>query len=155
MAPVHYVQAWRQARQYTITALATKSGIEPKVLEAFEAGAIDPPVSMLQTVAQVLAIPLGWLFSSPQSFEALFSDPDEDETSFSAINNPDPVTERILLASQHEQEIYVLLTALLQSGDPKLVRAAEVSLRSLLKQARLSAIPWGARPSGHFEPPND
>ena len=48
-----------------------------------------------------------------------------------------------------------LLTSLLRHGEPKLLRAAEVNLRSLLKQARTSTVPWQNRPSGHFEPPND
>jgi len=65
------------------------------------------------------------------------------------------VTERVLRGARHERELYVLLTALLQSGDPKLLLAAETSLRSLVKQARRPTIPWQSRPSGHFEPPSD
>ncbi|TKS60400.1 MAG: hypothetical protein EWM72_01438 [Nitrospira sp.] len=53
------------------------------------------------------------------------------------------------------RSLYVLLTALIQAGDPKLLRAAEVSLRSLVKQSRQAAAPWQQRPSGHFEPPSD
>ncbi|MFO0729744.1 MAG: hypothetical protein U0361_01885 [Nitrospiraceae bacterium] len=51
--------------------------------------------------------------------------------------------------------MFVLVTALLQSGDPKLLRAAEVSLRSLVKQAKQATVPWQSRPPGHFEPPSD
>ena len=45
-------------------------------------------------------------------------------------------TELMLQGSRQDRELYVLLTVLLQSGEPKLVRAAEASLRSLVKQAR-------------------
>jgi hypothetical protein len=65
------------------------------------------------------------------------------------------VTERILHGKQVDQELYVLLTSLLRHGEPKLIRAAEVNLRSLLKQARTATVPWQSRPSGHFEPPSD
>ncbi len=68
---------------------------------------------------------------------------------------PDPVLDHILQGVQGERELYVLLTAILQSGDSKLVRAAEASLRSLAKQARQATLPWQSRPSGHFEPPSD
>ena len=54
-----------------------------------------------------------------------------------------------------DRSLYVLLTALMQAGDPKLLRAAEMSLRSLVKQSRQATVPWQQRPSGHFEPPND
>ena len=65
------------------------------------------------------------------------------------------MTERILHGKQVDQELYVLLTSLLRHGEPKLIRAAEVNLRSLLKQARTATVPWQSRPSGHFEPPSD
>jgi len=67
----------------------------------------------------------------------------------------DPVMERILLGAHQERELYVLLTVLLQSGEPKLVKAAEASLRSLVKQSRQASVPWQSRPPGHFEPPSD
>ena len=54
-----------------------------------------------------------------------------------------------------DRSLYVLLTAIMQSGEPKLLRAAEVNLQSLVKQAKQATIPWQNRPSGHFEPPND
>ena len=67
----------------------------------------------------------------------------------------DPVLERILVAAGHDRSLYVLLTALMQSSDPKLLRAAEVSLRSLVKQSKQATVPWQSRPPGHFEPPSD
>lgn len=33
--------------------------------------------------------------------------------------------------------------------------AAEVNLRSLLKQSRQATVPRQSRPPGHFEPPSD
>jgi hypothetical protein len=65
------------------------------------------------------------------------------------------VTDRILAGSRADRSLYVLLTTLMQAGDPKLLRAAEMSLRSLVKQARQATVPWQQRPSGHFEPPSD
>ena len=69
--------------------------------------------------------------------------------------NVDPVTERVLLGSREERELYVLLTSILMSGDPKLRLAVEASLRSLAKQAKQPTVPWQSRPPGHFEPPSD
>ncbi|WP_447969293.1 hypothetical protein [Nitrospira sp. M1] len=51
--------------------------------------------------------------------------------------------------------MYSLLTALLQNGEPKLLRAAEVNLKSLLKQAKTATVPWQNRIPGHFETPSD
>jgi len=41
------------------------------------------------------------------------------------------------------------------SRRPETVAAAEMSLRSLVKQSRQATVPWQQRPSGHFEPPSD
>ena len=71
------------------------------------------------------------------------------------LYSSDPVTGHILRGNRQSQELYVLLTALLQSGEPKLLRAAEVNLRSLVKQAKTTTVPWQSRPPGHFEPPSD
>ncbi|TLY16734.1 MAG: XRE family transcriptional regulator, partial [Nitrospirae bacterium] len=35
------------------------------------------------------------------------------------------------------------------------LRAAEVSLQSLVKQSKQTTVPWQTRPPGHFEPPAD
>ena len=53
------------------------------------------------------------------------------------------VTLRILEGTRRERTLYVLLTALLQQGEPKLLRAAEVNLRSLLKQAQKASVSMG------------
>ena len=153
MALGQQIQAWRISRCQSVDDLATESGLLPHVLDQIESEELDPSVSLLEALAAALKIPPAWLFSHPTSFRTLFDDP-EDETS-STQTSPDPVTERILAGSRMDRSLYVLLTAIIQSGEPKLLRAAEVNLRSLVKQAKQATIPWQNRPSGHFEPPND
>ena len=149
------LQAWRKARQYSIVKLAAESGIEGSIIEAIEAGEKDPAVSTMEALARALAIPPSWLYSSPQALDLLLGDPDDEDSLYPDLDSPDPVTERILRGSRVERDLYVLLTALLRHGEPKLLRAAEVNLRSLLKQAKTMTVPWQTRPSGHFEPPSD
>ena len=149
------LQAWRKARQYSVVKLAAESGVEGAVIEAIEAGETDPSVSTVEALAKALALPPSWLYSSPQAIDLLLGDPDEEDSLAPDLDSPDPVIERILQASRIERDLYVLLTALLRHGEPKLLRAAEVNLRSLLKQAKTTTVPWQSRPSGHFEPPSD
>lgn len=153
MALGEQIQAWRISRGRSVDDLATELSLLPHVLEEIEAGEIDLHLSRLEALAAALKIPPAWLFSHPTSFRTLFDDPEEYAGSIPA--GPDPVTERILAGSQMDRSLYVLLTAIMQSGEPKLLRAAEVNLRSLVKQAKQSTIPWQNRPSGHFEPPSD
>jgi transcriptional regulator with XRE-family HTH domain len=153
MALGEQIQAWRISRGRSVNDLATELSLLPHVIEEIETGEIDLSLSQLEALATALKIPPAWLFSHPTSFRTLFDDPEEDAGSIPA--GPDPVTERILAGSQMDRSLYVLLTAIMQSGEPKLLRAAEVNLRSLVKQAKQSTIPWQNRPSGHFEPPSD
>jgi transcriptional regulator with XRE-family HTH domain len=153
MALGQQIQAWRISRGHSIDDLATESHLLPHVLEEIEAEVIDPSASLLEALAAAMKIPPAWLFSHPTSFRTLFDDPEEDTSS--TPTGPDPVTERILSGSRMDRSLYVLLTAIIQSGEPKLLRAAEVNLRSLVKQAKQATIPWQNRPSGHFEPPSD
>ncbi len=125
------------------------------MIEAIEAGETDPSVSTVEALARALALPPSWLYSSPEAIDLLWGDPDEEGSLCSNLDSPDPVTERILQGNQTERDLYVLLTALLRHGEAKLLRAAEVNLRSLLKQAKTATVPWQNRPSGHFEPPSD
>jgi transcriptional regulator with XRE-family HTH domain len=152
MALGQLIQAWRISQGHSIDGLAAESHLLPGVIEDIETDVLDPPASLLETLAGAMKIPPAWLFSHPTSFHILFDDP-EDESS--SPTSPDPVTERILTGSRMERSLYVLLTAIVQSGEPKLVRATEVNLRSLVKQARQATVPWQNRPSGHFEPPSD
>ena len=148
-----FIQAWRLSRKYSIRALSKAAGLTPDVLEQIETDQADPHLCTLEALAGALRIPPPWLFESPHSFDVLFKDTEEEEEL-----NPsrvDPVTDRILAGCRMDRSLYVLLTALLQAGDPKLLRAAEISLRSLVKQSRQATVPWQQRPSGHFEPPND
>jgi transcriptional regulator with XRE-family HTH domain len=147
------IHAWRLSRNYSIPALSEAAGLTPEVVEQIEADQVDPQVCLLEALAGALRVPTPWLFESPHSFDVLFKDAEEEEEL-----NPsqvDPVTDRILAGCRMDRSLYVLLTALLQAGDPKLLRAAEVSLRSLVKQSRQATVPWQQRPSGHFEPPSD
>ena len=153
MALGQQIQAWRISRGHSVNDLASESHLQPHVLEEIEAEEVDPSASLLEALAAALKIPPAWLFSHPTAFRTLFDDPVEDESSIPT--GPDPVTERILAGSRMDRSLYVMLTAIMQSGEPKLLRAAEVNLPSLVKQAKQATIPWQNRPSGHFEPPSD
>jgi transcriptional regulator with XRE-family HTH domain len=148
-----HIQAWRISKGRSLDDVAAALRVEPSILEGIEAAQIDPSASTLESLAATLNIPVAWLFTHPAAFRQLFQDPDEEETT--APPGPDPVTERILAGSRMDRSLYVLLTALIQSAEPTLLRAAEMSLRSLVKQSKQAAIPWQNRPSGHFEPPSD
>lgn len=148
------IQAWRISRKTSVEALATTAGLSSLSLEAIESGDLDPSATTLESLASALGIPPSWLYGDPKHFNLLFMDGDEREDA-SHPTGIDPVTERVLLASRHARDLYVLLTALLQSGDPKLIRAAEASLRSLVKQSKQATVPWQSRSPGHFEPPSD
>lgn len=153
MAIGQHIQAWRIIRGHSVDDLAAESHLPPHMLEEIESEEVDPSASQLEALAAVMKIPPAWLFSHPTSFHTLFDDPDNEASSTPA--SPDPVTERILAGSRMDRSLYILLTAIMQSGEPKLLRAAEVNLRSLVKQAKQATIPWQNRPSGHFEPPTD
>jgi transcriptional regulator with XRE-family HTH domain len=147
------IQSWRLSKNHSLESLSNLSGISSTLLEQIEADQADPSATTIQALAGALHIPPAWLFESPQSFNCLFSDSDDGEKP--DTSQPDPVTEHILAGSRMDRSLYVLLTALMQAGDPKLLRATEMSLRSLVKQSRHATVPWQQRPSGHFEPPSD
>ncbi len=154
MALGQQIQAWRISQGRSVDDLAAESHLQPHVLADIEAEEVDPSASILEALAAALKIPPAWLFSHPTSFRTLFDGPEEEDEG-SIPTGPDPVTERILTGSRMDRSLYVLLTAIMQSGEPKLLRAAEVNLRSLVKQAKQATVPWQNRPSGHFEPPSD
>lgn len=153
MAIGSLIQAWRLSRNQSLEALSTTAGISPTLLEEIETDQADPSAAIIESLATALSIPPSWLFDSPKSFEHLFEQSDDGDRPDPA--QTDPVTDRILAGSRLDRSLYVMLTALMQAGDPKLLRAAEVSLRSLVKQSRQATVPWLQRPSGHFEPPSD
>ena len=149
------VQAWRLYRKQSVETLAAKAGVPSSSLEAIESGELDPTVSTLEALAAALGVPPSWLHSDPKHLDLLMADPDGGASEPLPTESVDPVTERVLLGTRQERGLYVLLTALLQSGDAKLLRAAEVSLQSLVKQSKQATVPWQTRPPGHFEPPSD
>ena len=147
------IQAWRLSRGLSLEYLAAEAGLSLQALQDIEAESLDPSIGTLEKFAAVMKIPVAWLFAHPHAFQLLFHEPDEAEDT--TPDGPDPVTERILTSSRMDRSLYVMLTALIQSGEPKLLRAAEMSLKSLVKQSKQSTVPWQNRPSGHFEPPSD
>jgi transcriptional regulator with XRE-family HTH domain len=157
-SPLH-LQAWRVAKHHTLESLAEKSGVEPAYLSAVESGESDCTVSMLQALAASLGIPPSWLYGHPDDLNRIFQEEDEEVSAAGAMTDAtDPVLERILRSVGRNRTLYAMIAALLQCGDERLIRAAEVSLRSLVKQANQTTqalVPWLTRPSGHFEPPSD
>lgn len=153
MAIGSLIQAWRLSRSQSLESLSKTAGITTSQLEEIEADQADPSAATIESLATALRIPPSWLFDTPKSFDCLFTDSDDADPP--PPEQTDPVTERILTGSRLDRSLYVMLTALMQAGDPKLLRAAEMSLRSLVKQSRQATVPWQQRPSGHFEPPND
>ena len=149
------IRAWRVSQKCSEQALAERAGIAASLLEAMESEQADPNASTLEALAGALKIPLPWLFIHPTDVDLLCKDDEDEPTPLTSLNGADPVLERILLAAGQDRSLYVLLTALLQSGEPKLLRAAEMSLRSLVKQDKQATVPWQSRPPGHFEPPSD
>jgi len=147
------IQAWRLSRNQSLEALSKTAGISISQLEEIETDQTDPSSATIESLATALRIPPSWLFDTPKSFDCLFNESGDDEPP--PPECIDPVTERILTGSRLDRSLYVMLTALMQAGDPKLLRAAEMSLRSLVKQSRQASVPWQQRPSGHFEPPSD
>ncbi len=150
-----FIRAWRISQKCSEQALAERAGIAASVLEALESEQADPQASTLEALAGALKIPLPWLFIHPTDLDLLCKDDDDEPAPLATLTGADPFLERILVAAGHDRSLYVLLTALMQSGDPKLLRAAEVSLRSLVKQSTQATVPWQSRPPGHFEPPSD
>lgn len=150
-----HIQAWREHRGRSVAELAAKAGLAPAALEAIEAGDSDPSVSTLDALSSALGIPASWLFAEPAQIVLLTAETDGEDGDPPPSDCPDPVIERILRGRRRDRALYALLTALLQSEDEKLIRAAEVSLRSLLKQSRTAPLPWQNRRPGNFDPPAD
>lgn len=148
------IQAWRLSRGRSVESLAKNTGLPASSLEAIESGEADPAASTLELVAKALGIPVSWLYGDPKHLEWLMS-ADGDDSAQAPAGSLDPIIERILISARHDRGLYALLTAVLQGGDPKLIRAAEMSLRSLAKQSKQATVPWQSRPPGHFEPPSD
>ncbi len=150
-----HLNSWCQNKGLSLAELSQKTGVALTNLQNFQKGEWDAPLSAITAIAQSLDVPVAWLHSDPGTIRRLWNDPDEDNPEFPDISSSDPIFQRIFEVSREYQDIFVMLTSLLHHGDPKLIRAAQVSLQSLLKQARPTTVPWGSRPPGHFEPPSD
>ena len=153
-----FIQAWRLSRQQSVEELAAKTGLSVQFIDAIETDDRQINLSTMELVAQGLGIPAAWLHTDPAEFDLLFKDDDPEEHDSAWHPAPwqaDPLIARIREGSRSNRSLYALLTALLECGDAKLLRAAEINLKSLLKQARQTALPWQSRPPGHFEPPSD
>src|SRR5262249_49110146 len=153
MAVGPLIQAWRVSQGHSIDDLAAELHLQPQLLEKIETGEVDPSASLLEALAGALKIPPAWLFSHPTLFQTLLEEPEGNTDSHPP--GPDPGQEGILGRLIQDRSPDGLLKAIMQSGEPKLLRAAEVNLRSLVKQAKQATVPWQNRPSGHFEPPSD
>ena len=152
---IRYLHTWCQIRELSLDELSDQTGISKAILQSIQAGETDPTLSVLEKISIGLNIPISWLHHSPQTIQRLWNDQDEDHPSLPDRPSADPLFERIFQLSREHQEIFTLLTNLLHYGDPKLIRAAQVNLQSLFKQARNTTVPWGSRPPGHFEPPSE
>lgn len=146
---------WCQTRGLSLADLSQQTGVPLTNLQDFQKGNWDPPLSIMTLIAQSLNVPDAWLHNDPRTLLRLWNDPDEDNPELPNTSSPDPLFQRIIQTSRDHQDLFVLLTSLLHHGDPKLIRAAQVNLQSLFKQVRPTTVPWGSRPPGHFEPPND
>jgi transcriptional regulator with XRE-family HTH domain len=143
------IAAWRMARRLAPDDVAKRAVIALTRLSAIERGEEEASGSEIEALASSLGIPPGWLYDDPKQFLALVESDGE-----SCIES-DPVTARMLAAAGAERALFTLLAQLVWAGEPRLVRAAEVSLRSLVKQIPRTTVPWETRPPGHFEPPSD
>ncbi len=150
-----YLQQWCQYRQLNLSQLSDQTDISLDSLESLNKGSMDPTLSLLDTIASQLAIPISWLHDDPHVIQRLWNDADEDEPDLPKDLSIDPLFERMMQVRRDHPELFVLLTNLIHHGDPKLIRAAHVNLQSLSKQIRATTLPWGSRPPGHFEPPSE
>ncbi len=152
-----FVQRWRLKRGLSSSDLEKKAGLSQESVQMLESGELDPPASMLDSIAHVFGIPVSWLYGDPDQLETLLREhSDGDSEGQEALEGSvDPVLEQILRAQHSERNLFHLLSVLIQNGEEKQLRAAEINLRSLIKQARVSLIPWENRQPGNFDPPSD
>jgi len=155
MSRGYCLDQWCQIRGMPLSELAEKTGVRIEMLQSVQNGALDASISLFETIAEQLGIPTAWLHYDPRVIQRLWNDADEDNPELPEASSTDPIFQRIIQASREYQDIFILLTSILHHGDPKLIRAAQVNLQSLLKQARPTTVPWGSRRPGHFEPPSD
>ena len=51
----------REKKNFTISELAVRSGLDPGILEGIEAGRVDPTVIIIFALVEALGVPLGEL----------------------------------------------------------------------------------------------
>ena len=149
----NHIRQWRLKRRFSMAEVEKQAKMAPGSLEALELGDADPMVSTISAIAEVLGIPISWLYIDPGQLEAIILDHPEGESGLAS--SIDPVTEQILRAKHQRQELFYLLSALIEHGDPRLLQAAEANLKSLIKETHRSPIPWANRQPGNFDPPSD
>ncbi len=150
-----YLRQWCHYRGLTFTQISDELALTLHTLQSLSSGEMDPPLSLLTTMAEKLRIPTAWLFYDPHVVEKLWNDLDDEQPTLPLDHASDPIFECMLQARRQHPDVFTLLTTLIHHDDPKLIRAAHVNLQSLSKQIRRSTVPWGSRPPGHFEPPSD
>ena len=155
MSVASNIQAWRSSRQLSVETVADRCQITPSVLGEIENGIRDPSAGMLTALAKVFGIPPAWLYGDPRDLQFLTQHLEEGELTDASRQSLDPVVACVLQSIPQDRTLFTLLTVLLQSGDEKLIRTTEVSLRSLAKQVKPTGVPWQSRQSGHFEPASD
>ena len=153
----HCIKRWRLKRGLSTSEVEQKADLSPGSLHSLEAGRLDPPASIMASIADLFGIPVSWLYGDPDQLDALVEDHSETRSdSYSALKGSvDPVIEHILRVHPAGRNLFHLLSVLIQNGEEKQLRVAEINLRSLIKQTRASLIPWENRQTGNFEPPSD
>ncbi len=157
MLPGITIQSWRNKRGLSIPELAQLTQLSPEALQELENGQVDPPASMLAVIADAFGIPVPWLYGDPGQLDALVQEESEGppEKNPELKKSVDPVLEHILRADSVSRNLFHLLALLIHTGEEKQIRAAEVSLKSLIKKTRGSIVPWENRQPGNFDPPSD
>lgn len=153
-----HLQAWRTYHRITVDTLAEKTGMAASLIADIESGVHDPSAATLSALSSAMGIAPSWLYGHPQDLQVLLRTEDEEDAEAvpaTSATTIDPIIERMVKGLRQDRSLYALVTALIQSGDERLVRAAEVSLRSLVKQVKPANVPWASRQPGHFEPPSD
>ncbi len=155
MAHTLYLRQWCQYHHLTLSQLSDQTGIELDILRSVQEGSMDPSLSLLDRITEQLHIPTSWLLHDPHVIQRLWNDLDEEQPELPDDHSIDPLFACMIQAYRQHPELFVLLTNLVHDDDPKLIRASQVNLQSLVKQIRKTTLPWGSRPPGHFEPPSD
>jgi transcriptional regulator with XRE-family HTH domain len=147
------IQQWRMKRGLSVKDTERKAELAPPMLDRIESGDLDPTASTLSSIADAFGIPVAWLHADPEQINSLLQE--DVLTEEDLHGSADPVTDQILRAKKNHRDLYHLLATLIEHGDPKLLQATEINLKSLVKETRRPPIPWASRQPGNFDPPSD